>query len=100
MLTRAWEERGIKCTVFQQSDSRMIPASAALHQAIVERKITHPDDERLNAHIAAAVARSGRRGWRIDQAERGTPVDGAIALVMAYESASAPEPPPSRMYLV
>ena len=34
----------------------MIPASAALHQAIVEGRIHHPDDAKLNAHVAAAVA--------------------------------------------
>lgn len=93
MLVRGLESRGIKCTAFAQSDSRMIPASAALHTAIVEGKITHPDDPKLNEHIAGAVARHGRRGWRIDQAERGTPVDGAVALVMAYEASTAPEPP-------
>ena len=92
-LAQIAEQHRIKVTAFPQSDSRMIPASAALHQAIVEGKISHPDDEKLNEHIAAAVARHGRRGWRIDQAERGTPVDGAIALVMAYEAATAPEPP-------
>jgi phage terminase large subunit-like protein len=75
----------------------MMPASAALHRAIVEGKIRHPDDPKLNEHIAAAVARHGRRGWRIDQAERGTPVDGAIALVMAHEAATAPPPPPTKV---
>jgi phage terminase large subunit-like protein len=97
MLVRGLEQRGIKTTVFPQSDSRMVPASASLHRAIVEGRITHPDDEKLNEHIAAAVARQGRRGWRIDQAERGTPVDGAIALVMAFESSTAPPPAPTRV---
>jgi len=97
VLVRGLEQRGIKTTAFAQSDSRMIPASAALHQAVVEGRIHHPDDDRLNEHVAAAVARHGRRGWRIDQAERGTPVDGLIALVMAYEAASAPEPPETKI---
>jgi phage terminase large subunit-like protein len=93
MLVRGLEQRGIRCTVFQQSDSRMIPASAALHRAIVEGRIHHPDDEQLNAHVAAAVAKHGRRGWRVDQAERGANIDGLVALVMAYEAATAPPPP-------
>ena len=97
MLVRGLEQRGVKCTAFPQSDSRMIPASAALHTAIVEGNISHPDDPKLNEHIAAAVARHGRRGWRIDQAEWSTPVDGAVALVMAYESSTAPEPTPTEV---
>jgi phage terminase large subunit-like protein len=87
------EKHRIKTTAFPQSDNRMIPASAALHQAVVEKRIHHPDDPKLNEHVAAAVARHGRRGWRIDQAERGANIDGLIALVMAHEGRTAPEPP-------
>jgi phage terminase large subunit-like protein len=95
VLVRGLEQRGITCTVFPQSDSRMIPSSAALHQAIKEGRIHHPNHEKLNEHVAGAVARHGRRGWRIDQAERGTNIDGLVALVMAYEAATAPEEPPT-----
>jgi phage terminase large subunit-like protein len=91
------EKHRIKTTAFPQSDSRMIPASAALHQAVVEKRIHHPDDPTLNAHVAAGVARHGRRGWRIDQAERGANVDGLVGLVMAYEGRTAPEPEPTKI---
>jgi phage terminase large subunit-like protein len=97
MVAKIAEQHGIKCTAFAQSDSRMIPASAALHEAIKEGKIHHPDDPRLNEHVAAAVAKHGRRGWRIDQADRGSNIDGLVALVMAYEAMTAPEPPPTRV---
>ena len=70
----------------------MIPASAALHQAVVEGRIHHPDDPKLNEHVAAAVARHGRRGWRVDQAERGSNIDALVALIMAHEGITAPEP--------
>jgi phage terminase large subunit-like protein len=96
-LAQIAEQHGIRTSAFPQSDSRMLPASAALHQAVIEQRIHHPNDERLNQHVAAAVAKHGRRGWRIDQAERGTPVDGVIALCMAYEAMTAPEPPPARV---
>jgi phage terminase large subunit-like protein len=70
MIVRGLEQRGLNCTVFGQSDTRMIPASAALYQAIVEKRIHHPNNAKLNEHVAAAVARHGRRGWRVAQAER------------------------------
>ena len=92
VLVRGLDQRGIKTTAFAQSDSRMIPASAALHQAVVEGRIHHPDDPKLNAHVAAAVARHGRRGWRVDQAERGSNIDALVALIMAHEGITAPEP--------
>lgn len=97
VLAKTDEQHGIKVTAFPQSDNRMIPASAALHQAIVEGKLHHPDDEKLNEHVAAAVAKHGRRGWRIDQAERGGNIDALIALVMAYEARTAPEPAPTQV---
>jgi phage terminase large subunit-like protein len=92
-LAKIAEQHGIRCTAFPQSDARMIPASAALHQAVVEGRIHHPNDERLNEHVAAAVARHGRRGWRIDQGERSGNIDGLIALAMAFEAATSPPPP-------
>jgi hypothetical protein len=50
----------------------MIPASQRLYEAIIERRIVHPDQVELNAHVAATVARHGRRGWRVDKANRST----------------------------
>ncbi|MGZ4172658.1 MAG: terminase large subunit domain-containing protein, partial [Solirubrobacteraceae bacterium] len=68
MLARGWEQHGLNCTVFGQSDQRMCPASAALYDAIVDRAITHPDDEELNRQVAAAIAKAKPRGWRLDKA--------------------------------
>jgi hypothetical protein len=71
----------------------VIPASQRLYDAVVECRLVHPDVPRLNAHIAAAVAKHSRRGWRIDRADE--PVDGAIALAMLVDRiahAAAAEP--------
>ena len=97
VLAKIAEQHGIKTTAFPQSDSRMIPASAALHEAVVKGRIHHPNDEKLNEHVAAAVAKHGRRGWRIDQAERGGNIDGLVALVMAHEARTAPAPPETKV---
>jgi phage terminase large subunit-like protein len=81
----------------------MIPASKRLYDAIVDGRLVHPDDERLNAHVHNAVAKHSRRGWRIDR--RGfanTPADnigGCVALAMAVDRAEQPvvEVEPVRM---
>jgi phage terminase large subunit-like protein len=71
----------------------MIPASQRLHDAITERRLTHPDDPKLNAHVAAAIARHGRRGWRLDKANRSDKIDGCIAMAMALDRIeNQPEP--------
>jgi phage terminase large subunit-like protein len=81
------EAEGIVVAAFPQSDVRMVPASNRLYSAIVERRIVAPDHAELRTHVAAAIARHGRRGWRIDKANRGDNVDAVVALAMAVEAA-------------
>jgi phage terminase large subunit-like protein len=84
------KQRGIPVTVFPQSDARMCPASQRTYEAIVEGRLTHPDDPDLNRHVAQAVARDTRyRGWRVDRPDRNTPVDGAVAMVMCVTRRSS-----------
>jgi len=47
----------------------------------------HPDDEQLNAHVHAAIARDTPRGWRIDKAKSRHNIDAVVALAMAVEAA-------------
>jgi len=71
----------------------MIPASQRLHPAIVERRLTLPDDPQLARHAVDAIARHSRRGWRIDKPSLRTHIDAMIALCMAVERAEyQPEP--------
>jgi phage terminase large subunit-like protein len=74
-------------SAFPQHDARMIPASHRLHDAITERRLVHPNDPQLNAHVAAAVARHGRGGWRLDKVNRADHIDAVIALAMAVDRA-------------
>ena len=78
---------------FPQHDARMIPARARLHAAIVEQRVTLPDDHELARHAAEAIARHSRRGWRIDKPNPRANIDAVIALAMAVERAEhRPEP--------
>jgi phage terminase large subunit-like protein len=87
------EQRGITVSAFPQHDARIIPASQRLYDAIVEGRLVHPDDERLNAHVAATIARHGRRGWRVDKANRSDKIDAVVALAMALDRLeNRPEP--------
>jgi phage terminase large subunit-like protein len=95
-MAMEWDQRGLEVITFPQHDGNMIRASQVLHDAVVEGRLVHPDDEQLNAHVAAAVAKHALRGWRISKAERSENIDGVIALAMAVDRALAPKPPPAR----
>jgi phage terminase large subunit-like protein len=89
------QERRIRTVEFPQTASRMHPASERLYRAIIEGRLTHPDNAALNRHVAAAVAKSSPRGWQLAKAPGGGNVDGVIALAMAVDRASEPPPPPT-----
>jgi phage terminase large subunit-like protein len=87
------EREGVRCVEFPQTDVRMVPASATLRAAIVEKRLTLPDDPELRRHFSNAVAAHSRRGWRIASPGRGVQVDAVIALCMANERREfVPEP--------
>jgi phage terminase large subunit-like protein len=86
------ERERLVTVAFPQTDVRMCPASIALRDAIVERRLTVPDEDELATHAAAAVARHSRRGWRIDKASRADNIDAIIAICMAVERAEHREP--------
>jgi phage terminase large subunit-like protein len=86
------QDRGLPMIEFPQSTTRMVPASERLYSAIIERRLTHPDDPELNAHVAAAIARQTSRGWRLDKAREADQVDAVVALAMAVDIASEPRP--------
>jgi phage terminase large subunit-like protein len=88
------EREGLPVVAFPQSNSRMVPASAALYAAVKERRVQHPNDPDLNRHLAAVVARQTERGPRLDKAKSRHQIDAAVALSMAIERAEAPKPQP------
>lgn len=79
------ERERLPVVQFPQTDPRMIPASERLYQAIVEGKLTVPGDPVFARHVADAIARHSRRGWRIDKTRRADNIDAVIALCMALD---------------
>ena len=72
-IAQELQQRGVRVSAFAQTDSRMIPASQALHRAVVERRVVLPADETLSAmprtrspasrgEGGASTVRPGRRG--------------------------------------
>ncbi len=87
------EREGLLVVAFLQHDARMIPASARLHAAVVEQRLTLPANPELARHASDAIARHSRRGWRVDKPDPRANIDGIIALAMAVERAEQkPEP--------
>ncbi len=70
-----------------------------LSAAILERRLRHPGDPVLDAHVAAAVAKQTQRGARIAHAggrHSSNRIDAVIALAMAVDRAEN-QPEPVRM---
>lgn len=76
-------EQGMHCVEYPQTHSRMCPASQALYDAIMNRRIVHDGDPVLRLHAEAAVAKPTGRGWRLARVTGGRPMDAMIALAMA-----------------
>jgi len=87
------EQQRIVVTAFPQTDVRMVPASLRLYEAVVQQRLTLPDNEELHTHMANTIARHNRRGWRLDKPSLEQPNDSIIALCMALEALeNQPEP--------
>jgi phage terminase large subunit-like protein len=55
--------------------------------AVIEGRITHRNDPKLNRHVGDAIAKDTPRGWRLDKSHRRAQIDGVVALAMAVERA-------------
>lgn len=70
---------------------RFYRASQELFDAVVNRRIAHPDDPYLNGQIDAAARQDIADGsWRISRRNSGQSIVGAVALAMAIHIATDP----------
>jgi phage terminase large subunit-like protein len=75
---------GLRCVDHGQGFRDMAPSIDALVQAVVDKKLVHPNNPVLNWNMANAVATMDPAGNRkLDKAKARFRIDGAVALAMA-----------------
>lgn len=73
------------------SVARMVPATTAFYEAVVDRRISHDGNLALTRHLSNAVLKEDARGGRITKENRGSKkhIDLAVASVIAHHRAVA-----------
>ncbi len=90
---------GSRVATHSQKATTMSLAAQRLSDAIAEKKIRHPDDPQLNAHVLAAAAKPVGEGFRfVKQSKKKMPIDGIIGLAMAVSTLHEEPPAPSQVW--
>ena len=85
-----WQAAGLPIVEFPQSPSRMVPATAALYDAVVNKRLKHNGDARLSRHVANATPYTSRHGTQIRKGkEQNKKIDLIVAAIMAYSRAGS-----------
>lgn len=79
------EGEGLPVVEFPQTDARMVPASQALWDAILDGKLRHGADPAVREQAAAAAAKETSRGWRLWKLRSSRPIDSIVALAMGVD---------------
>ena len=82
------------CSAAQYAAVSKAATFRVLRSAVMEGRLTHPNDRELNEHVANAVMHHKPRGWRLERPDRSTPVDGAVALAMLIDRLEQRQPAP------
>jgi phage terminase large subunit-like protein len=81
------DSEGLPVETFPQNDTRMVPASQSLYDAIMETRLVHDGDELTTEQVLAAGVVETVRGWRLHKRKSNRPIDSTIALAMAVQLA-------------
>lgn len=88
-----WDEMGLPVVEWPSNSlARIVPACREFHTAVVERRLTHDGDPRLDRHIHNTTVKEDRHGARIVKKQQGAKIDLAVAAVIAYDRAHAHRP--------
>lgn len=94
-----WEASGLPIVEFPQSPARMVPATAALYDAVVNKRLKHTGDARLTRHVANATPYTSRQGTMLRKGKDSQKkIDLIVAAIMAYSRATtlASQPAPRK----
>jgi phage terminase large subunit-like protein len=84
-----WEARGLPVIEFPQTPARMVPATAALYDAVVNKRLKHTGDPRLTRHAANATPYTTRQGTMLRKGKDSQKkIDLIVAAIMAYGRAT------------
>lgn len=81
------DSEGLPVETFPQNDTRMVPASQVLYDAIMETRLVHDGNEETTEQVMAAGVVETVRGWRLHKKKSNRPIDATIALAMACQLA-------------
>jgi phage terminase large subunit-like protein len=84
------DDEGLPVVLFPQNASRMTPATTRFYEAVMNNKLTHDGDPRLERHVSNATLKTDQRGSRLAKETRNSTrrIDLAVASVMALERAA------------
>lgn len=88
---------GLLMVEFPQTLPRLVPASWALYERIVERQIAHNGDPLLAAHVGNVTKLQTERGWRMSK-PKGSPKHIDAAMALAFLAGSIPTEPAESVY--
>jgi phage terminase large subunit-like protein len=91
-----WRSNGLPVVEFNQTPQRMVPATAAVYDAVIQSRLRHDGDPRLTRHIANATPHYSRHGVMLRKGrESNKKIDLAVAAIMAWSRAMTISTPPA-----
>jgi phage terminase large subunit-like protein len=84
------DSEGVPMVEWRQDNTRMVPATRTLYEAVVHGRLRHGGDLMARAHALAAGVAETERGLRLKKTEvtKGRYMDAIVALAMACDWAS------------
>lgn len=86
------DAEGLPMVQFDGNNSRTVPASNRLYEAINRGELVHDGDPLLAAHVRSGVKMDTERGWRLVKAKAKEPMDALYALMIAFAIAETLSP--------